>query len=113
MDYSQYGLYACSEAFEDQDSDSGNHGVGSSQYETQVRTACIWLMHADRLYQNCEHRRPLQLFEGSPAMGGFDQLRWSLWKEGLLLAQTAWRNPATRDLVRRALREVDRVDRVE
>lgn len=41
IDYSHNGLYACSEAFEDQDCDSGNHGVGNSQYETQVRTGCI------------------------------------------------------------------------
>ena len=109
LDYSHYGLYACSEAFEDPDSVSV-----SSQCETQVRTACIWLLHAGyRLYQNCEHSRPLQLFEEGPLsvrVRGFDQLRWRVWKEGLVVAQTVWRNPSTRDLIRRALGEIDRVE---
>lgn len=68
MDYSHYGLYACIEAFEDPDPDSDSdryshnynhnhtHKRVSNPYETQVRTACIWLMHAGhRLYQNCEN----------------------------------------------------------
>lgn len=119
MDYSHYGLYACCEAFEEPHDSSSDGGEGARsmdfngsgrQYETQVRTACIWLINAgERLYQNCEHSRALQLFEGPPARG-FDQLRWSLWCEGLVSAQNTWRSPSTQDLMRRALAEVDRVE---
>lgn len=98
MDFALYGLYACRDAFEEE-----------HQYESAVRTACVWFIYAaEPLLENCKIRRVYNLHD--PPKRGFDMDRWLFWKQGLTGAQVRCMDEDTQELIRAALAQINQVE---
>lgn len=98
MDFSIYGLYACRDAFEE-----------DNQYKSAVRTACLWFIYAaGSMLENCKVGRVYDLHD--PPERGFDLDRWHAWKQGLVRTQVGYGDERTQELVRIALERIVQVE---